>query len=432
MSDLRAYRAELLDFTGDPGDDEHSAHLRHHLDGVLLVENGHVVEAGPAAWLLPQLGEDVAVEHFPGRLLLPGFVDAHIHYAQTDVVASYGADLLDWLQTYTFPAERAFADADHAAEVAQFFIRELLRNGTTTALVMATVHPASVDALFAAARPFDLRLIAGKVMMDRHCPPWLQDSAASGYADSLALIERWHGQGRFHYAVTPRFAPTSSDEQLAGAGRLAALDPSLFVHSHVAESPREVEWVAELFPWARSYLDVYDRFGLLRRRALYAHCIHLDAQDRARMCESGAGMIFCPTSNLFLGSGLLDVPACAGAHLAVGTDIGGGTSFSLLSTLAAGYKVTRLAGHTLTPLRGLYLATLGGACALDLDGVIGSFAPGREADFIVLDPTATPLLARRTAHAHTLAEKLFALIVLGDDRVIERSYVMGRCVHQRD
>lgn len=429
MTELRAFRAELLDFTGDPGENPDSAHVRHRPDGLLLVADGRIVECGPAARLLPQLSPEVPVEYFPDRLLMPGFVDAHIHYPQTDIIASYGSDLLDWLQTYTYPAERAFADPAHAHELAGVFIEELLRHGTTTALVMASVHPQSVDALFTAAAGQRLRLVAGKLLMDRHVPEDLCDPADAGYADSLALIKRWHGHGRFHYAITPRFAPTSTEGQLDVCGRLARLDDSLFIHSHVAESQRELEWVAGLFPWARSYLDVYDRFGLLRRRAVYAHCLHLDAADRTRMCESGASVAFCPGSNLFLGSGLLDLPACAAGHLALGTDVGGGTSFSLLHTLAEGYKVARLAGHTLAPLRGFYLATLGGARALDLDAHIGSFEPGREADFVVLDPGATQLLTRRTARAVSLAERLFALMMLGDDRAIARVYVLGECVH---
>jgi len=299
--------------------------------------------------------------------------------------------------------------------------------------VLATVHPQSVDAFFRAAAARRLRMIAGKVLMDRNAPDYLVDTPASGYADSRALIERWHGVGRLDYAITPRFAPTSTEAQLAQAGKLAAEYPGTYVHTHVAENRHEVAWVAELFPWSRSYLDVYDRFGLLRERAVYAHCLHLDADDRRRMADSGAAMAFCPTSNLFLGSGLFDLAAAdaAGVRVGLATDIGAGTSFGLPQTLGDAYKVLQLNGQSLSPLRAFYLATLGGARALYLDERIGNFSAGKDADFVVLDPAATPLLARRMHGVQYLAEQLFALMTLGDDRAVAATHVLGEPLHRR-
>ena len=428
-----AFRAEIVDFVGDPamlGD----AALRHHADGLLVVRGGKVANAGPAVALLPTLPRDTPVVDYRGKLILPGFVDTHLHYAQTDIIASYGAQLLDWLERYTFAEEARFADPIHAAEVAGFFVQELLRNGTTTALVFATTHATSVEAIFAAAEAESMRLIAGKVLTDRHVPEAVRDTADGGYEASKALIGRWHGRGRLGYAVTPRFAPASTERQLELCGRLLDEHPGVFLQSHVAENRNEIAWVAELFPWSRSYLDVYDHYGLLRERAVYAHCIHLDATDRGRMAATGAAMAFCPTSNLFLGSGLFDAQAAreAGVRVGIGTDVGGGTSFSMLRTLDEAYKVSQLAGQKLSPLRAFYLATLGGAASLYLDDRIGNFDAGKEADFVVLDPAATPLLVRRLARAETLVERLFALMVLGDDRAIYATHVLGRAAWARD
>jgi guanine deaminase len=352
---------------------------------------------------------------------------------QTDIVGSHGRRLLEWLETYTFPAERAFADAGHAQEVAEFFVQELLRNGTTTALVMGSVHPGSVDAIFAAAQRRGMRLIAGKVMMDRNCPEDLRDTAASSYADSKALIEKWHGKGRLQYAITPRFAPTSSPEQLTAAGRLAAEHPDAFVHTHLSENEEEVEWVRKLFPERRNYLDVYDHYGLVRPKSVFAHSIWLDAAERGRIAHAQGAVVHCPTCNLVMGSGLFDLRAAAdaGMRVALGTDIGGGTSFSLLRVMDEAYKVAQLRREVLPPVRAFHLATLGAARALHLDDRIGALVPGREADFIVLDPGATPLLARRMANAGTLAEKLSVLMTLGDERAIARTYVAGQLVHER-
>ncbi|MBV2265034.1 MAG: guanine deaminase [Thauera sp.] len=422
---LSAVRGEIVHFLADPAAAPRA--LEHFADGVLIVRDGHVAECGPAAALLTKLPSGTPLADHRGRLILPGFVDTHVHYPQTDIIASHGEQLLEWLEKYTFPAERRFADPAHAAEVADFFCAELLRNGTTTAAAFATVHPASVDALFAAAHARRMRLITGKVLMDRNCPDFLRDTAETGYAESKALIERWHNRDRLLYAITPRFAPTSTPAQMALAGRLFREHPGVFLQSHLAENRAEVDWVARLHPEARSYLDVYERAGQLGMRAVFAHCLWLDDTDRRRMAEHGAAMSFCPTSNLFLGSGLFDLARARalGVRVGLGTDVGGGTSLSMLKTLNEAYKVLQLGGQSLSAAGGFYLATLGGAHSLYLDDRIGNFAPGKEADFVVLNPRATPLLERRSAACETLEERLFVLMMLGDDRVVAATHVMG-------
>lgn len=430
----QAYRGSILHFLEDPGERDRAGAFEYHEDGLLVVEGGHVAGVGSAQQLLPQLSSTTTPTDCSGSLILPGFIDAHVHFVQTDIVGAYGRRLLEWLQEYTYPAERAFADEAHAQEVAEFFVSELLRNGTTTAQVIGSVHRCSVDAILTAGLARGMRLIAGKAMMDRNCPDYLRDTAASSYADSLALIERWQGRERMQYAITPRFAPSSTPEQLAAAGRLAREHPDVHIHTHVAESEEEVRWARQLFPERRSYLDIYDHYGLLRKGAAFAHGIWLDDADLARLAASGAALVHCPTCNLFMGSGLFDLKraTAAGVQIAFGTDIGGGTSFSLLHVLHDAYKVAQLRGHSLSPLRAFYLATLGAARALDLDDRIGCFRTGREADFIVLDMAATPLLARRTSTARRLADRLFLLMTLGDDRAVSRTYVMGRLRHDRD
>lgn len=426
-----AHRGAVLNFRSDPGASDSTGTYDYWPDGLLIVNDGYIENVGPANALLNTLTNDIAVHEHGDSMILPGFVDTHIHYPQVDVIASAGSDLLDWLEHYTFPAERCFEDAEHARAVAEFFLDELARNGTTTAQVLGTVHKSATDIFFQAAAARDLRMIAGKLLMDRHCPEYLRDTPVDGERDTRELIEKWHDQGRLHYAITPRFAPTSSDEQLASAGRIARDHPDVYIHTHLAENTSEVAWVRSLFPEARSYLDVYDRFGLLRDRATYAHCIHLDTQDRERMAAAACSVAFCPTSNLYLGSGLFDIAAADAAALrfALATDVGGGTSFSMLRTMGEAYKVAQLLGQRLSPLRMFYLATLGGALALDLHRRIGGFSVGSEADFIVLDPHATPLMSRRFAQSDTLSERLLLFATLGDDRNIAWTYIMGRRVH---
>jgi guanine deaminase len=421
------HRGSILHFRSDPGLQDDPASYEYWEQGALILADGHVEAVGPAAALLPAAAGNMPVIDHGNRLIMPGFIDTHIHYPQADVIASGGRNLLDWLEHYTFPAEKRFADAEHAFEVAEFFLDELLRNGTTTAQVLGTVHKQSVEMFFRAAAERGLRMIAGKTLMDRNCPADLRDSAVEGEREMRELIETWHGRDRLHYAITPRFAATSSDAQLQSAGRMAQEFPSVFIHSHLAETRDEVAWVRQLFPDSRSYLDVYDRFGLLRERATYAHCIYLDTGDRERLAASGAGAAFAPTSNLYLGSGLFDIAAsdAAGMRFALATDVGGGSSFSMLRTMAEGYKVAQMLGQKLSPLRAFYLATLAGARMLGLADRIGRFAPGTEADFIVLDPRATPLLARRSAQSRTLSELLLVLMILADDRAVASTYVLG-------
>ena len=429
---MRAIRGEILHFTGDPAGGGADA-LRHFADGLLIVRDGLVAEAGPADALLAKLPADIRIADRRGRLIVPGFVDTHIHFAQTDIIASSGGQLLEWLERYTWPAERRFADPDHAAAVAGFFCDELLRNGTTTAAVFPTVHRVSVEALFRAAQRRSMRVIAGKVLMDRNCPDFLRETAEDGDTGSRELIARWHGRDRLLYAVTPRFAATSTPQQMWLAGRLFAEHPGIHLQSHLAENRAEVAWIRELYPEARSYLDVYERFGQLGPRSVFAHCVWLDDADRERMAATGAAMSFCPTSNLFLGSGLFDLAQAdaAGVRVGIGTDVGAGTSFSMLQTLGEAYKVLQLNGQSLSAERAFYLATLGGARSLYLDDRVGSFAPGREADFVVLDPAATPLLARRSAACETLADRLFVLMMLGDDRAVAETWVMGEPAWRR-
>ncbi len=429
---IKAFRGSILHCLKDPGESFTNDALEYFEDGLLLIEDGILAQTGPYDALVSCLPEGLDIKDYSGKLIIPGLIDTHIHYPQTDIIGSCGEQLLQWLERYTFPTEGKFAEKRHATEVAEFFVQELLRNGTTTALVLATVHPQSVDAIFESSLSRNMRMIAGKVLMDRNAPDFLLDTADSAYTESKKLIERWHGQGRLHYAITPRFAPTSSDKQLQRAGELAGQYSDVFVHTHVAENHDEVAWVARLFPWSRSYLDVYDRFGLLRERSVLAHCIHLDDQDYRTMAQSGAAMAFCPTSNLFLGSGLFDLRAARDREIRVGlaTDVGGGTSFNMLKTLSEAYKVLQLNGQTLSAARALYLATLGGAQALYIHDKVGNFTPGKEADFIVINMEATPLLARRIQHAQSIAEKLFALIILADDRAVDATYIMGRPAYE--
>ncbi|KIL04677.1 guanine deaminase [Stutzerimonas stutzeri] len=433
MPQAKAYRAALLHCLADPREVGIERSHEYFEDGLLVVADGKVAQIGHAAELLPTLAAGTEVVEYPNALITPGFVDTHIHYPQTGMIASYGEQLLDWLETYTFPTERAFADKAHAGEVAEVFLNELLRNGTTTALVFGSVHKESVDAFFEACEKRNLRMIAGKVLMDRNAPDYLTDTAETGYADSKELIERWHGKGRLHYAVTPRFAPTSTPEQLALAGQLFKEYPDLYMHTHLSENRKEIEWVRKLFPERQGYLDVYDHHGLIGARSVFAHGVHLCDEECRRLGETGSAVAFCPTSNLFLGSGLFDLEKVEGfgVRVGLGTDVGAGTSFSQLQSLNEAYKVMQLQGKKLDPFKSLYLATLGGARALYLDDRIGNLQPGKDADFVVLDYQATPLIDYRMRQARTLEEKLFALTILGDDRAVKETFAAGVSVHRK-
>ncbi|MGY8831319.1 MAG: guanine deaminase [Pseudomonadales bacterium] len=432
-SPVKAYRAAILHSIADPAVVGVEQSYEYFEDGLLVIDNGQVARVGHAADLLPSL-KGVEITEYRDALITPGFIDTHIHYPQTGMIASYGEQLLDWLNTYTFPTEQQFADKAHAADVACIFLKELLRNGTTTALVFGTVHKQSVDAFFEAAEALNLRMIAGKVLMDRNAPDYLTDTPESGYTDSKELIERWHGKGRLHYAVTPRFAPTSTPEQLTLAGKLLGEYPDLYMHTHLSENLKEIEWVKALFPERKGYLDVYDHYQLIGARSVFAHGVHLCDDECQRLAETGSAVAFCPTSNLFLGSGLFDLNKLEqhGVRVGLGTDVGAGTSFSQLQSLNEAYKVMQLQGKKLDPFKSLYLATLGGANALYLDDKIGNFESGKDADFVVLDYNATPLISYRMQQAKTLDEKLFALTMLGDDRAIKETFAAGQSVHRRD
>lgn len=418
MSRYLALRGEMLDFADG---------LRHWSDGLLLIHKGRITAIGDAEQLLPTLPPDQPVQQLQG-LLLPGFIDTHIHYSQTAIIASHGAQLLDWLQRYTYPQEMAFSDPDYATQEAHFFLDELARNGTTTAMVYPTVHPASVNALFAAAQARSQCVLTGKVMMDRLAPAELLDTPDSAYRDSKVLIEHWHGQDRLKYVLTPRFAITSSPAQLEKIGQLYREHPEVYLQTHLSENPAEIQQVRELFPTAKNYLDVYDHYGLLSERSIFGHCLHLNHNEWQRLAETNSVIAFCPTSNLFLGSGLFDLQRYhkEGVRLSLATDVGAGSSFSLLTTLGEAYKVARLQGTDLNPQDAFYQITLGNARALGLEQQIGSLEPGKYADLVLLDTTATPLLNKRCQSAKTIEEKLFALMFLGGQQAIAATWIAGK------
>lgn len=406
--------------------------LRHIPDGLLLLNGGVIVWFG--SW---QQGEALlppgfAVTEYRDKPIVPGFIDTHIHYPQTEIIGAYGDQLLDWLNNYTFPTESRYGCERHADAMSAFFLRELLSNGTTTALVFGSVHPQSVDALFSQAQTLNMCLIAGKVMMDRHAPQALLETPEQSYRDTRELIERWHGKGRLGYAITPRFAPTSTPALLAQVQRLREEFPDVWLQTHLSENPQEVAWVKSLFPQSQSYLDVYHRYGMTGGKSVFAHCLHLEEQEWDCLCETRSAIAFCPTSNLFLGSGLFDLQQAwrKRVKLGIGTDVGAGTSFNMLRTLGEAYKVGQLQHYRLSAVEALYHATLGGARALSLDDKIGNFDVGKEADFVVLDPAVTPLQQLRYANSATPAEQGFVLMTLGDDRNIYRTYVDGKVVYQ--
>ena len=426
----------LIDFAGDPAAFGAAA-VRDLPGGALALKEGRIVWRGAAAGLPAEFGD--APQRDYGRcLVLPGFVDPHIHFPQYRILAAGGRGLLDWLDRFAFPEEQRYADGDHAAAAAEMFLDLLLAHGTTAALVFSTVHEEAADRLFAAAEGRGMALAAGKTLMDRNAPAALRDDAESGLRASERLHARWHGQGRLRYAVSPRFAITSGAAQLAAAGEFLESHPGVLMQTHLSETQEEIAEVARLFPDCIDYTDVYDRFGLLGPNSLFAHGVHLSARERERLAEAGSTVVHCPTSNEFLGSGLFDIGPyspeagdAAAPRLAVATDIGGGTSYSLPATLGAAYRTAQLRGRRLAPERAFYLATLGNARALGMEDGIGRLEPGRYADLVVLDPCATPLLAARDALSETLADTLLALMVLGDDRIVRASWVAGRQLHPK-
>ncbi|OAN10983.1 guanine deaminase [Photobacterium jeanii] len=431
---IKAIRASILDIAkvvDKPEDIEQN--IRFIDDGLMLVDNGRIEWVGEWSEGKDKIPSTVRVRSYPGKIVMPGFVDTHIHYPQAEMVGAYGEQLLEWLNNYTFPTEARYKDKDYSREMSTFFIKQLLRNGTTTALVFGTVHPESVDALFEEAEKINMRMIAGKVMMDRNAPEYLLDTPEIGYNQTKELIERWHKRGRLLYAITPRFAPTSSPEQLAMAGRLKEEYPDTYVHTHLCENQNEIAWVKELFPEQDSYLDVYHHHGLTGSKSVFAHCVHLEDKEWDCLQETDSAVAFCPTSNLYLGSGLFKLQEAwkRKVKVGMGTDIGAGTTFNMLQTLNEAYKVMQLQQHRLSAFEAFYLATLGGAKSLSLDHLIGNFEVGKEADFVIIDPCSTPLQQLRYDSSSNLPEKLFMLMTLGDDRSIYRTYVDGRLVYER-
>lgn len=430
---IKAIRAPFLSYTGNPFVAPAADCHRYESDGLILVENGVISHAGPfSASLVPP---GVTVEHFENALVMSGFIDAHVHYPQTPMIGAFGKQLLEWLNAYVFPTELRYADAEFASHIAHVFLRAELRAGVTTPVTYCTVHPQSVDAYFQLAAKLGLRTGAGKVLMDRNAPGGLLDTAQTGYDQSNALIETWHGRDRLFYAVTPRFAPTSTEAQLEAAGALVASRPDLYMQTHLAENLAELDWVAQLFPWARDYLDVYDRYGLVGPRSLFGHAVHLGEREWCRLAEAGAAVVHCPTSNFFLGSGGFNLErallASNPVRTALGSDVGGGTSFSPLVTLNEAYKTAQARGLALGAHRAFYLATLGSARAIYQDRHIGSIEPGKDADLVVLDLAATPLLAERMKYAGSLEEQLFVLMTLGNETVVQSTYVVGTKVYER-
>ncbi len=426
-AEKKIIKGSVLHFIDNPDGEDNGKAYQYFENGAIVVDNGHISAVDAYDEIKKSIPEHAEIHDYTGKLILPGFIDTHLHYPQTDIIASYGKQLMEWLEKYTFPEERKFENVEYANSVADFFLDELLRNGTTTAQVMSTVHMHSADILFRKSQERNLRVITGKVMMDRNAPEYLLDDPIKGYEESLELINRWHGKDRLLYAVTPRFAITSTEKQLEKSADLLTTAPNLYLHTHLSENKNEIAFVAELYPWSQDYLDVYNKFGLVTNRSTYAHSIHLSDQNFEQMAEKSASISFCPTSNLFIGSGLFNLqkPVDTGVKVGIGTDIGGGTSFSILKTLGEAYKILQLKGQSLSPLKAFYLATQGGAESLCLTDKIGNFETGKEADFIVLNLDSTPLIKRRMEFTDTIEERLFVLMMLGDERSIDATYIMG-------
>ena len=423
-------RGRLLSFRRAP---EHAGDRESYLyeeDGALLVRDGKIAAVGAYAEVKPKAGADTAeIDHRP-HLILPGLIDCHVHFPQMQVIASYAANLLEWLDTYTFPEECRFVESAHAERIATQFFDEFLRQGTTTAVAYCSVHKASADAFFAESLKRGTLMIGGKVMMDRNAPQGLLDTPQLGYDETRAVIEQWHGKGRNHVAITPRFAITSTPEQMAMTQKLAEEFPDLHIQTHLSENHDEIRYTCELYPDATDYTDIYARYGLLRKKALFGHAIHLSDREADAMAESGAVAVHCPTSNLFLGSGLFPLKAIQRREkpvtVAVATDIGGGSSYSMFKTMDEAYKIQQLLGERMNPLESFYHMTLGNAVALDLADRIGTLDEGTDADIVVLNAAATPAMRLRMETVTSLSEELFLLQTLGDDRAVVETYVAGK------
>ncbi|MEQ1900870.1 MAG: guanine deaminase [Devosia sp.] len=425
--DVKVLRGRVLSFVEEPQGVDDAASYRYIEDGAVVIGGGKIIMVGefnPKA-----AAHHEVIDHRP-NLIMAGFIDPHIHFPQMQVIGSYAANLMEWLSTYTFVEEQRFADAVHAKRIARRFFDELIRHGTTSAAAYCSVHPQSVDAFFEAAAERDMLMLGGKVMMDRNAPEALRDTPQSGYDDSKRLLANWHGKGRAHYVVTPRFAITSTPEQMETAEALAREFPDVHIQTHVDENLAEVELARELYPNLPDYLGIYERYHLLGPKTLLGHCIHLTHRECEVLAETQSVAVWCPTSNLFIGSGLFDHDRLHkhGARIAVATDVGGGTSYSMLRTLDEGYKVLQLRGQRLNPLRSFYMMTLGNARALSLDDRIGSIEAGRDADLVVLDARATPQMELKMEAVTSLSNELFLLQTCGDDRAVAETYVMGKAM----
>jgi guanine deaminase len=426
MEQVTAYRSSILHFLKSPEEDLKNCY-EYFADGLLVIENGKVKTLGNTSDIQKTLPPNTEIIDYTGFLLTPGFIDLHIHYVQTEIIASYGEQLLEWLNNYVFPTERKFSDKNHAKTTAFFFLKELLRNGTTTAAVYSSVHEVSADTLFSCADKLNMRILTGKTLMDRNAPDYLVDTPQKAYDESKRLIQKWHNKNRLSYIVTPRFAPTSTEEQLKVASTLMKEFKDVYLQSHISENINEVKWVKELYPWSKNYTDVYDHFELLGERSIFGHGIYLSDEEFQRFHDTKSVIAWCPTSNFFLGSGVFNLGKAKTFHnrVGIGTDVGGGSSFSMLQTLSAAYKAAAIQNLKLSPLESFYYITLGNAKALSLDNKIGNFTVGKEADFVVLDLNCTPLIASKMAQAKNLEDKLFNLSVLGDDRAIHATYILG-------
>lgn len=425
-------RGRVFSFSAEPNSHEDTGAFSYIEDGAVAISDGIIVARGDYSDVFEKFPEASIKDHRP-HLIMPGFVDTHLHFPQMQVIGSFGTKLLDWLNTYTFVEEQKFADQEHCERMAKIFFDNLLTHGTTTAVAYCSVHKTSAEAYFQEAEKRNLRMIGGKVMMDRNAPEALRDTPQSGYDDTRALIEKWHGRGRSLYAISPRFAITSTPTQMEMAQALVREHPDCYMQTHLSENRDEIEFTRELYQSARDYLDVYEMYDLLGPKSLFGHCIHLNDRERKAMADSGSIAVFCPTSNLFLGSGLYDFDGLrtSGVRTSVATDIGGGTSYSMLKTMDEAYKVLQLRDQILNPLHSFYMMTLGNAKALSLETKIGTLDAGSEADIVVLDSSATPAMALRMETAQTLSEELFVLQTMGDDRAVANVYVAGSIAHSR-
>lgn len=425
MSNQTILKGQVLSFTNSPFESDPAGAVRQH--EAVVIQDGKIADVGDIATLQSHHKDAKFVDH-GDRIIMAGFVDAHVHFPQTAIIASWGKRLIDWLNSYTFPEEMLFRDPSYAIEIAKRYLDLTAANGTTTMCSFCTIHPESVEAFFAAANARGQRVVAGKTCMDRNAPDGLSDTAQTAYDESRALLKRWHGVDRISYAITPRFSPTSTPEQLEALGALWAENPDCLMQTHLSEQLDEIEWVKTLYPSARDYLDTYEQHGLLGERGLYGHAIHLEARERDRLRDVGAAVVHCPTSNTFIGSGLFDMAGlmAEGQRIGLATDTGGGSSFSMLRTMAAAYEIGQLRGTPLHPAQLLWLATVGSATALHMDKLIGNIAVGMEADLLVLDLASTPAIAQRSARANDIWEAVFPTIMMGDDRAVTEVWINGK------